>query len=86
MIKTKLCAFSTIFCTLSLANATEHTWIAEAANSNLNTANNWSPTGVPGSGDIANFNSSIEGISFDPITQTPFTVGTLNFQNSAFDI
>jgi len=53
--------------------------------SNLNTAGNWSPSGPPGTGDDALFDSKIAGIITSPTTLSGvgFSISTIDFPNNA---
>ena len=73
----------TLLVCLGQLDATTLTWIATAPGSDLNTASNWSPTGVPVAGDVANFDSTIPDVALNPTAVAPFTTSTLNFLQSA---
>ena len=68
----------------SCMQASTITWIAQSPNNDMNNASNWEPATIPGSGDLAVFDSSITGISTNPTeSSAQFSVSALNFPNQA---
>ncbi len=67
--------------TAPLAIFADSTWVGGTSD-DLNTASNWAPSGVPGSTDTAIFDS-LTATSLAPNATTDFSIGTLNFPNSA---
>lgn len=55
------------------------TWTATTSGSNLNLGTNWTPVGPPVAGAVANFNSLLPGIDFNPVATAPFRTGEMNF-------
>lgn len=65
------------------ANASSITWIAPSPAEDMNAPENWSPSTVPGSGDVAIFDSSIPNIDTTPTSDSPFSASSFNFPRTA---
>ncbi len=77
-----------IFCItvlfLSYLQAAPITWVAVSPNNDMEDTANWSPSTVPGTSDVAVFDSSLPGISTNPTeSSAPFLVEAFNFPHLA---
>jgi len=78
----RLCAYYIAYA--ATGQAASITWVAQSLDDNMNTSTNWLPNTLPGSGDIAIFDSTISGISTTPTENSAtFSVLEFNFPHEA---
>lgn len=66
------------------SDAASITWVAQTPNNDMNSPVNWSPSTIPGSGDVAIFDNLIPGIATNPTeSSTSFSVDSFNFPHAA---
>lgn len=60
------------------------TWIAPSPSNDMNDTANWDPNTIPGSADVAVFDSSLPNVSTNPTeSSVPFAASAFNFPNAA---